>query len=306
MDIAGLAYSVVKATSLPAWSRFGEEFAGFSAHDLPGGLALRMDERAGRIFVEKGQADCYFASGWELRTRRQFDAALTELAAKGIAVTASTPAERALRHVAEMAWFRDPAGNRHEICCGAISDFSRFVSPQAVRGFVTGDLGFGHVVLPAPQIDATRDFMIDVLGFGVSDFMVHRPLGPDGPAMRIDFMHCANARHHSLALFEAEVPAGCVHMMVEVPDLDEVGRAYDRMLSSGARLMATLGKHTNDRMTSFYVATPGGFALEYGFGGLQLDWDTHSEFEFTEVSLWGHDFSVGFGVDEKARLAAAA
>ena len=306
MEIAGLAYSVVSATDLGAWARFGEDFAGFSAHYVPGGLALRMDERAGRIFVEAAAADRYAASGWELRTRRQFDAALSELAARGIAVTASTPAERALRHVAEMVWFRDPAGNRHELCYGPISDFTRFVSPRAVRGFVTGELGYGHVVLPAPQIDAVRDFLIDVLGFGVSDFMVHRPMGPDGPAMRIDFMHCANARHHSLALFEGEVPTGCVHMMVEVPDLDEVGRAHDRMLASGVRLMATLGKHTNDRMTSFYVATPGGFALEYGFGGQQLDWDRHSEFEFTQVSLWGHDFSVGFGADEQAQLAAAA
>ena len=293
MQIAGLAYSVVSATDLSSWARFAEDFAGFSVHDAPGGLALRMDERAGRIFIEKAAGDRYAASGWEVRTRRQFDAALAELGAKGVAFHASTPAERALRHVADMVWFLDPAGNRHELCHGAISDFRRFVSPQAVRGFVTGDLGYGHVVLSAPQIDASRDFLIDVLGFGVSDYMVHRPLGAGGPAARIDFMHCANARHHSLALFEGDVPSGCVHMMVEVPDLDEVGRAYDRMLASGARLMATLGKHTNDRMTSFYVATPGGFALEYGFGGLQLDWDHHSEFEFTEVSLWGHDFSVG-------------
>lgn len=306
MDIAALAYSVIAATDPAQWARFGEDIAGFSAHEAPGGWALRMDERAGRLFVEQGAADRYFASGWELRTRRDFEAALAELTAKGIAFTPSTPAERALRHVVDMVWLLDPAGNRHELAYGYVSSFARFASPQGVRGFVTGDLGYGHVVLPAPRIDAVRDFLIDVLGFGVSDFMQHRPLGPDGPAMRIDFLHCGNARHHSLALFEGEVPSGCVHMMVEVPDLDEVGRAYDRMLKADARLMATLGKHTNDHMTSFYIATPGGFALEYGFGGLQLDWSRHAEFEFTQVSLWGHDFSVGFGADEKARLAAAA
>ena len=306
MEIAALAYSVVSATDLASWARFGEDIAGFSAHEAPGGLALRMDERAGRIFIEPGAADRYAASGWEVRTRRQFDAALAELTAKGVAWTPSTAAERALRHVVDMVWFTDPAGNRHELAYGYVSGFRPFQSPQAVPGFVTTDLGYGHVVLPAPQIDRSRDFLIDVLGLGLSDFMVHRPMGPDGPAMRIDFMHCANGRHHSLALFEGEVPAGCVHMMVEVPTLDEVGRAYDRMLKSGARLMATLGKHTNDHMTSFYVATPGGFALEYGFGGLQLDWDRHTEFEFTDVSLWGHDFSVGFGADEQAQLADAA
>lgn len=305
MDIAALAYGVIAAADPVQWVRFAEEIAGFAAREVAGGIALRMDERAGRLFIEKGEADRFFACGWEVRTRRAFDAALEELSQKGVAFTRSTPAERALRHVVDMAWFTDPAGNRHELAYGYVSAFERFVSPQAVSGFVTGDLGLGHVVLPAPDIDATRDFLIDVLGLGVSDFMVHRPLGAEGPAMRIDFLHCANPRHHSLALFEGEVPAGCVHLMVEVPTLDEVGRAHDRMLKSGARLMATLGKHTNDRMTSFYVATPGGFALEYGFGGLQIDWDRHTEFEFTEVSLWGHDFSVGFGADERAQLADA-
>jgi 3,4-dihydroxy-9,10-secoandrosta-1,3,5(10)-triene-9,17-dione 4,5-dioxygenase len=306
MDIAALAYSVVDATDPEAWVRFGEEIAGFSATRLPGGIALRLDERAGRIFVQKGEADRYAASGWEVRTRRQFDAALRELAAKGVTAHRSTADERAFRHVTDMVWFNDPAGNRHELSFGHVTTCQPFVSPGGAARFVTDELGYGHVVLPAPQIDATRDFLIDVLGLGVSDYMVHRPMGPDGPAMRIDFLHCANARHHSLALFEGEVPAGCVHMMVEVATLDEVGRAHDRVLRSGARLMATLGKHSNDRMTSFYVATPGGFALEYGFGGLQVDWERHSEFEFTQVSLWGHDFSVGFGADEKAKMADAA
>lgn len=306
MDIAALAYCVIAAPDPAAWVDFGETIAGFAAEAVPGGVALRMDERAGRLFIVPGPADRYVASGWELRGMRAFAAALDELAGKGVAFTRGTPAECALRQVVDMAWLTDPAGNRHELFHGPIARFDRFVSPAGVGGFVTGDLGLGHVVLPAPQIAQTRDFLIDVLGLGLSDFMVHRPLGPDGPAMRIDFLHCANPRHHSLALFEGPVPAGCVHLMVELPDLDEVGRAHDRMLAHGARLMATLGKHTNDRMTSFYVATPGGFALEIGFGGLQLDWARHSEFEFTRVSLWGHDFSVGFGADEQAALAAAA
>ena len=306
MDIAALAYCLIAATDLEEWVRFGEDVAGFAAHPVPGGIALRLDERAGRLFVVPAAEDRFVACGWELASEGHFAKALAELDARGIAVTRGTPDELALRQVADMAWLHDPAGNRHELIHGARVDPARFVSPQGVSRFVTGALGLGHAVLPAPDIAAVRAFLTDVLGFGLSDFMVHRPLGPDGPAMRIDFLHCANPRHHSLALFEGPVPAGCVHLMVEVPNLDEVGRAHDRMLRAGARVMATLGQHTNDRMTSFYVATPGGFALEYGFGGLQLDWSRHSAFEFSDVSLWGHDFSVGFGADEQARLAAAA
>jgi 3,4-dihydroxy-9,10-secoandrosta-1,3,5(10)-triene-9,17-dione 4,5-dioxygenase len=265
-----------------------------------------MDERAGRLFIEQGTEDRYFASGWEVRSEADFAAAIAELERKGVSYTRATGNQLALRHVFEMVWFLDPAGNRHELALGFVTGFERFHSPAGVPGFITGELGYGHMVLPAPNIAETRAFMMDVMGFGLSDILTHRPLGPGGPEQRIDFMHCGNGRHHSLALFEGEVPSGCVHLMVEVESMDEVGRAYDRMLKSGARLMTTLGKHTNDHMTSFYVATPGGFALEYGYGGRTIDWDRHTVFESTSVSLWGHDFSVGFGSAEQAQIANAA
>ena len=55
-----------------------------------------------------------------------------------------------------------------------------------------------------------------------------------------------------------------------------------------------LGRHCNDQMISFYMKTPGGFDLEYGFGGLTVDWSKHAVFEATKVSQWGHDFSIGY------------
>ena len=303
MDIAALGYVVVQAIDPETWRRFGESVLGMAAVSLPGGLALKMDERAGRVFVETGASDRYFASGWELRSAAHFDAAHERLRAHGVDFHAGTAAECALRHVIDMVWFNDPAGNRHELFWGYRTGFARFVSPSGVPRFVTGELGLGHAVLPAPHIAQTRNFLMDVLGLGLSDILIHRPA--PGIEQRIDFLHCGNGRHHSLALFEGAVPSGCVHLMFEVDSMDEVGRAHDRMLAGGVRLMATLGKHTNDHMTSFYFMSPGGFAIEYGFGGRTIDWDQHTAFESTSVSLWGHDFSVGFGADEQAALAAA-
>lgn len=305
MEVAALSYVVIKARSPDAWRGFGEEALGMRAGDAPGGVALRMDERAGRLFVERGEKDCYFASGWELRSEAAFAAAKDELRSKGVAFEGASPAEIALRRVFDMISFRDPAGNRHELAYGYVTDFARFVSPAGVPGFVTGDLGLGHMVLPAPNIDETRAFMMEVMGFGLSDILMHRPGGPDGPAQRIDFMHCDNGRHHSLALFEGEAPAGCIHLMVEVETMDEVGRAHDRVMNRQIPLMATLGRHVNDHMTSFYFASPGGFAIEYGYGGRTLDWDRHTPFESTSVSLWGHDFSVGFSAPSKHLSTAA-
>ena len=83
-------------------------------------------------------------------------------------------------------------------------------------------------------------------------------------------------------------------MMLEYASIDEVGMAMDRLAKEGGKLTATLGRHTNDGVISFYCATPGGFSIELGYGGRLIDWDDHSVFESTSVSLWGHDFSIGF------------
>jgi 3,4-dihydroxy-9,10-secoandrosta-1,3,5(10)-triene-9,17-dione 4,5-dioxygenase len=93
---------------------------------------------------------------------------------------------------------------------------------------------------------------------------------------------------------ELAVPSGCIHVMAEVDSMDEVGRALDRVGEQGVKLSATLGRHCNDEMVSFYMKTPGGFDLEFGYGGRTVDWSHHSVYEATRVSLWGHDFSIGY------------
>jgi 3,4-dihydroxy-9,10-secoandrosta-1,3,5(10)-triene-9,17-dione 4,5-dioxygenase len=48
-------------------------------------------------------------------------------------------------------------------------------------------------------------------------------------------------------------------------------------------------------MVSFYVATPGGFDIEYGTDGLRVDAATWVSRETTAISLWGHKFSAPGG-----------
>ena len=294
MDIRGLAYVVASSRDLGAWRRQAEEVLGMMVEEGPlGDLYIKMDERPFRLFVSGGPADRYVASGWELAGEEAFEQACAELERAGVPFERGCAELCAVRRVNGLASLRDPSGNLHELVWGVCSDFRRFVSSVGVPGFVTGELGMGHTVLPAENFAETWAFLRDVMGFGLSDIHRFQP-AQDAPAIPIYFLHCNNGRHHSLALFGAPVPSGCVHLMVEVENLVEVGRAHDRMQRAGVKLMATLGQHVNDRMTSFYMDTPSGFAIEYGFGGLVLDWTRHSVYEATEVSVWGHDFGVGF------------
>jgi 3,4-dihydroxy-9,10-secoandrosta-1,3,5(10)-triene-9,17-dione 4,5-dioxygenase len=291
--IQALAYIVAESTDLAKWRQFGEQVLGMSAHDTDGALALKMDERHGRVLVMKGAADRYFASGWDLPDEAAFKDTIAALKKAGVAVADGSEAERKLRGMQGLAVFTDPAGNRHELCWGYEGATAPFKSPIGVSGFVTGKFGLGHTVLPALPFDDTLRLFRDVLGFGLSDVFNFKP-APDAPAMRIYFLHAASGRHHSLALAEMPHPAGCVHMMVEVPSMTEVGLAHDRMQKAGIKLMATLGQHENDKMTSFYMMTPGNFAIEYGWGGLIVEPGKWQTTETKQVSIWGHDFSVGF------------
>jgi len=296
IEVRALAYVVVQSAGVDTWRGYAENMLGMQAHDAAdGALYLKMDQRDFRYLVVPGDTDRYFASGWELADAAALDAAVRALEQAGVEPMRASAKEVALRRVQAMVWCLDPSGNRHEFFWGVRADFKRFVSPLGVPGFVTGQMGLGHVVLPAPQFDATDAFVRDVLGFELSDiFRVRFTDDPAEPEKRIHFMHCKNARHHSLAIMDLAIPSGCVHVMAEVDSMDEVGRALDRVVAQGVKLSATLGRHCNDQMISFYMKTPGGFDLEYGYGGLTVDWAQHTVFEATRVSLWGHDFSVGY------------
>lgn len=294
-EIQSLSYMVAQVRNLDSWRRYAEDVLGMMTSEGPTGeLYVKMDERPFRMLIEEGELDQYQASGWELASEAAFNEMLTTLESKGVGYELGSPELCASRGVQAIAHIADPSGNRHELTWGHISGCQPFTSPQGVPGFVTGEMGLGHTVLPAPapDFDNCLAFYRDVLGFHHSDIFNFRP-DPAVPPVRIHFMHCGNARHHSLAIAEFDVPSKCVHIMVEVDNMTEVGRAHDRREAHQVPLSATLGQHLNDRMTSFYMKTPSGFDLEYGWGGRQVDWDKHSVFEFNRVSIWGHDFGVG-------------
>lgn len=292
--IEALAYIVVQSTDLAKWQAYAEQMLGMSTAPAPqGGLYLKMDARDFRMLVLPGAEDRYLASGWQVADAAALAAVRALVDEAGMASEDGQAADIAARKVEDLFVFTDPAGNRHEVVHGYTGASTAFASPIGVEGFVTGEMGMGHTVLPALPFDETFKLFVDVLGFGVSDEFDFQP-GPDAPVMRIRFLHAGNPRHHSLALAEMPNPAGCVHAMVEVTSMTDVGRAHDRLQQQGVKLMATLGQHTNDHMTSFYMMTPGNFALEYGWGGITVEPGRHQTTHTDSVSIWGHDFSVGF------------
>jgi len=286
MDIRELGYVVVGAPKLDAWREYGAEVLGMMPLDSPNGeLYLKMDRRAYRLMVVEHEQDKLLCAGWLVASEQEWLAARKEFEDRGVSVQAGSDPRRT-RQLQDYFEFEDPAGNRHEIGWGPISDFKPFVSPVGVPSFITGDQGLGHVVLPAnDKFEDMVSFWVDFMQFGVSDLLHTDPVTGSNKVL---FLHANNPRQHSLVFAPMENPVGCFHMMVQVPSIDDVGYALDRVAAQGVRLATSLGKHVNDHMISFYMDSPAGFRVEYGTGGLEKDWDRNVVFETTEGSFWGH------------------
>ncbi|MFD5767385.1 VOC family protein [Streptomyces sp. NPDC127049] len=296
MDMRALGYLRLETTRLDEWRRYTLDILGMV--EAPGStdttLLLRLDDRAYRLAIQSGESDRLLAAGWELANAGALADAAAALEAAGVAVKHADAAELAERRVQGLIHLTDPCGNPLELYWGQAQDHTPLATPYGNR-FVTGDLGLGHVVLPAPDIETALDFYENLLGFQLRDSMKLPPQAVPTATEQRDFhwMHflSPNRRHHSLGLYPGALPPGIVHFMVELETLDDVGLGLDRMQAAGVPIASSLGRHTNDRMVSFYAQAPGGFQVEYGWDGLVVDPATWVAKEITADSVWGHQWN---------------
>jgi 3,4-dihydroxy-9,10-secoandrosta-1,3,5(10)-triene-9,17-dione 4,5-dioxygenase len=298
MTLKALGYMRIEATDVGAWRDFGTKVLGMVEGDgaIPDALYLRMDEFAARLVIVPGEQDRLLISGWEVADAPALQGLRETLAKAGVDFVEGTREEKSERRVEGLIRFSDPAGNVLEAFHGAQYLGRRFVSPYGHK-FVTAEQGLGHVVLTCDDDAAAQAFYQDVLGFRLRDSMSLPPQiagrPADGDPVWLRFYGC-NPRHHALAFMPMPNPTGIVHLMVEVENSDDVGLCLDRANRRKVKMSATLGRHTNDKMLSFYMKTPGGFDVEFGCEGLEVEDEGWIARESTAVSLWGHDFSVGF------------
>lgn len=288
MTVRALGYFGIGASDLPAWREFATQILGLELGSESGeGLRLRVDDEEWRIAIEPGTEDDLPFAGFEVEDDAALDSLASRLAVSGFAATEDS-ALAARRGVERLLVTRDPDGIACELFHGRKpSAAAPFKSPIGVGGFVTEGRGVGHLVLAVANIDASRRFYEDLLGFSYSD-AIDMQLGP--VSVRAIFLHC-NARHHSLALVPVAVPKRLHHFMLQLRELDDVGTCLDRVKSAGIPIKSTFGKHSNDHMLSFYMQTPSGFEVEYGYGAREIDDAVWEPQLYDRGSLWGHDRS---------------
>jgi 2,3-dihydroxybiphenyl 1,2-dioxygenase len=278
--VAQLGYAGAEVSDLDAWERLAVEVLGLELGErgADGILFLRMDENHHRLALHPGQADDVAYLGWQVRDAEALDAVAAQVHAFGITVSAGGDELARERRVRELITFPDPSGIRTEVYYGAEVWVDRPLhSRRPTSGFVTGDQGFGHSVIRVDDAETSLRFYCDAFGMRVSDYIGE-----------MTFLHC-NTRHHSLALMSGEGTKRLWHWMLQVNSLDDVGTAYDLCEQLDVPLGSRLGRHTNDRMVSFYIETPSGFEIEYGWGGRTVDDATWQVQRHAHGRIWGHE-----------------
>jgi 2,3-dihydroxybiphenyl 1,2-dioxygenase len=284
-----LAYSVYEVTDIADWERFGTELLGMQLGEKTDGLlTLRSDQKAHRWIITPGPADDLAASGYEVASVADLEHIVAALRAEGIEVTDGGADLAAARKVDNIYVTADPIGNRVELVTGLADAPTPFHSDKLLGGFVTGAGGAGHQVLMEHGVDREEilDFYVRLLGFKISDF-IKEELAP-GFIADVVFLHC-NGRHHTVAFGNMPFGKKNHHFMLEVSDMRDVGLAYDRCMDARQPFEMTLGMHPNDRMFSFYVRTPSGTNVEFGWGGLIItDEEAWETVTYDKLSAWGH------------------
>jgi 2,3-dihydroxybiphenyl 1,2-dioxygenase len=286
MGVNSLGYVALDVTNLDAWLDLVTNVFGLEVRrrDASPAIDLRMDEHHHRLTLAPADRDAVTAIGWEVESSPRLAALVETLRGHQIEVTKASAADCADRKVKALYRFTDPfIGVPTELYFGPAASNTPFAPSRSISGYHTGPgLGLGHVVFWVKDLQATIDFYTSVMGFSISDYIAW----DDNDAV---FLHC-NPRHHTLALMQEAPgrPAGALnHIMLEANSLDDVGYGYDIVRDKGIPVMIEPGKHSNDHMQSFYLQTPSGFWMEYGFGGRAIgeNWQVKT---YDAPMLWGH------------------
>lgn len=286
IELAYLGIEVPEPPSLTSF--FGDVIGLVQGEPLgDGALTWRNDGRAQRIILQPGPANDAVFVGFAALDDAAFAAVVGRLADAGHDVADGSGAELEQRRVQRLVRVASPFGVQVEVALGLADAATPYESPLMPGGFLTDGVGFGHAVFATTAFDETHAFLVNGLGLAQSDWLEVEIAA--GIELEVHFYHC-NERHHTVAVAKApfELPQKLHHVMFETNDRDDVGAAFDRAWAADLPIPNGLGRHDNDGMFSFYVASPAGFQVEVGHGARVItdDWDDNRRYD--RISAWGH------------------
>lgn len=285
---ARMGYALIESQKLKDWQRFTREALGLDVQAMDNSLVCRLDGHARRLVISQGPLEDVAALGYQLDDQASLDIVLQRLRQKGVAVEAGTAQGAALRGVE--AYWRCIGPKRLPIEFFVTPTLSSAPLLMLASGYLTGSAGMGHVAITSRKPEAMLAFWQEILDARHSDD-IEQKMG--GLMLDIRFLRL-NERHHSVAVACTRgkrmdpIRTRIQHMNIQCATLEDMTAAYLRCRQLGYRIMMGVGQHTNDRELSFYVQSPSGFEIEYGWDPIAVDEDHWQPTLHQGISTWGH------------------
>jgi catechol 2,3-dioxygenase-like lactoylglutathione lyase family enzyme len=170
-------------------------------------------------------------------------------------------ARRANAPVKTFAALDAPGGGSGFLLQGPEAQVYRFIAeaepPAALPSERDKPIQITHAVMNAVDVSACERFVMDVLGFKVSD-----------RTRVMTFVRC-NRAHHALAFAHSDVPS-LNHIAFEMNDCDGVMRGIGRMKDAGFEAVWGPGRHGPGNNVFGYFIAPFGAVIEYTAEVLQV------------------------------------
>jgi 2,3-dihydroxy-p-cumate/2,3-dihydroxybenzoate 3,4-dioxygenase len=148
----------------------------------------------------------------------------------------------------------------------------------------------GHVVVASPKYEKAVHNLNTIFNFAISDFV-------EG---KFSWMRCfPNPLHHTFAIGYSE-RTHLHHVNFMVTDIDDIGKAMNRMQKAGVEIVFGPGRHLPSTSIFLYFLDPDGLTIEFSFGMEELPEDTARQPRMLEMhpntmDIWGSMPTEHFG-----------
>lgn len=246
-----LSYIALDVTDLARSTAFYQDLVGLTVdRNDPAATYLSCSDLPQNLVLQEGKVAGLARVAFELESRNDLDRAFQYLVGEGFGPDWVDADDTARLRVGAALRFRIPG-------CALL--FEMHVDPgPASRKFTpnhTDITRLGHVVLNVADFDTVRD-ALSKINFLVSD---HVP-------GKVEFLRAfPNKFHHSFAILK-DANDGYNHVNFMVNDIDDVGKAVNRMKKADVPIVFGPGRHLPSGSIFLYFLDPDGLTAEYSFG----------------------------------------
>lgn len=249
-----LGYVALNVSDIEKSTQFYQDQVGLDLSEkVPNGPSfLRCSEDHHNVVLYPASAPGLKRVAFELETVADLQKARKHLEGLGLTVTDVSDNERAVLKQGDGIRFVEP---NSKLTFEFYVRMLHMAVPYSQH--LTRISRLGHVVLSVESYEAMLAFITEKLGFALSDTV-------EGVFSWTRAF--PNPLHHTLAIGRSKEGNHLHHVNFMVSDIDDIGRAMNRMRKSEIPIVFGPGRHKPSTSIFLYFLDPDGMTLEYSFG----------------------------------------